>query len=554
MVHTGNRVLRENAAYSSNFFESDCILKEYLGEYASPDSLNYMTEKLRELGNNAATVMDTLSLDADKNRPELIKRTPYGESLDYIHFHPSYWILMNIAAESEMFYVKYEPKLRKKFANDRHKLGFSAGHLFAMSELGIYCPLCMTDGAAHIIDRYAAEMDRKRLLPKLSSRNGENLLTGTMYLTEKAGGSDVGANLSKAARIKDDTYRLNGEKWFCSNANADVILALARTGPVEDGTRGLSLFLVEKFLKNGERNPMEIVRLKEKLGVRSMATAEVLFTDTVGKRIGPEGEGFKIMAEMINISRLYNSVAAVSGSRRAIVEVWQYLNYRITFGKTTIEHPLIREKFYELGTLYIAGFLLTWRAIRAMDKSENGDEDEKTLLRILTPMAKWWTAEKSVYIVRECMELMGGNGYIEDFVMPKLFRDVNVLPIWEGAGNIIVLDILRAINKTDALKVLVEQVKKHSSAEMDARLDKTLALIASFDKETTDTIEPTAKACFEELIWLYQLSLMNAEKKHAGFEWIDPALRFMNRRNSERMTIKTAPDTKEIEKLIGWVL
>lgn len=264
MKHPGNHVLREGAHFSSNFFNSDRILKEYLDKYLSPDSLNYMREKLTKLGDDAASVMDTLSLDADKNPPELIRRTPYGEDLEYIRFHPSYWVLMDIAAESEMFYVKYDSELRKKFSKDRHKLGFAAGQLYAMSELGIYCPLCMTDGAAHVIDRHASNEDRKRILPKLSSRHGHDLFTGAMFLTEKAGGSDVGANRTRAEQIKDDIYELNGEKWFCSNANADVILALARTGPVEDGTRGLSLFLVEKFLESGERNPMEFVRLKEK--------------------------------------------------------------------------------------------------------------------------------------------------------------------------------------------------------------------------------------------------------------------------------------------------
>ncbi|NBC27424.1 MAG: acyl-CoA dehydrogenase [Bacteroidetes bacterium] len=552
MPHPGNHVLRKEAEYSSNFYESDQILVDYLREYASSEAAGYMKDNFVELGRDAATVLDALSLDADKNGPELVKRNPYGEELNSIRFHPAYWMMMDIAARSEMFYVKYEPGLRKRFASDRHKLGFAAGQLFAMGELGIYCPLCMTDGAAHVLDRHATGEDRKRLIPKLSSRKGEQLMTGAMYLTEKAGGSDVGANRTVASHIEDDLYHLNGEKWFCSNANADVILALARTGPLQEGTRGLSLFLVEKFLEDGTRNLMDIMRLKEKMGVRSMATAEVLLTDTVGKRIGPEGDGFKIMAEMINMSRLYNSVAAIAGSRRAVVEAWQYLNHRVTFDTTAVEHPLIREKFYELGSLYVTGFLLTWRAIRAMDAAENGDEQERTLLRILTPMAKWWTAEKSVYIVRECMELMGGNGYIEDFIMPKLFRDVNVLPIWEGSGNIIVLDILRAIRKTDALEVLVNQIKKHATPEMDERLDHVLALIASFETEMPDTIEPTAKTCFKELISLYQESLLRAESSHGRFGWVKPAIQWMVRSRGNSPDITKAPSAETIAKLIGW--
>lgn len=552
MDHPGNHVLKENASVSSNFFESDKILRDYLNEYASPEALEYMRDKLFDLGGDAATFMDALSLDADKNRPELIRRTPHGEPLNRIQFHPSYWVLLDIAAKSEMFYVKYDPELRERYSEDRHKLGFAAGSLFAMSELGQYCPLCMTDGAAVVIDNHGEDADKDRLIPRLSSRNGDELFTGAMYLTEKAGGSDVGQNRTTATNIEGNIYHLNGEKWFCSNANAEVILALARTGPVEKGTRGLSLFLVEKTLQDGSRNPMDIIRLKEKMGVRSMATAEVKLTDTVGKRIGKEGQGFKVMAEMVNMSRLYNAVAAVSGTRRAIAEAWQYLNYRVTFGRRAVEHPMIRQKFTELGAKYVAGFLLTWRTIRALDAAENGDAKEKELLRILTPMAKWWTAEESVYSVRECMELMGGNGYIEDFIMPKLFRDVNVLPIWEGSGNIIVLDILRAIKKTDALNGLAEEIRSAGSKPINDRLDSLLKQIRSLPDNDPDITEPSAKLLFGELIRLTQTSLAIKEAEINNHSWAKTAAEWLLESMDNDLRLQRAPSLSKVERLIGW--
>src|SRR5699024_10583481 len=147
-----------------------------------------------------------------------------GETINEVDFHPAYWELMKIAAQSEMLHVKYHPELRDRFAGNRHKMGFAAGQLYGMSELGQYCPLCMTDGAAYLIDRYASEADKERLLPKLSARVGGQLFTGAMFLTEKAGGSDVGANLCRAEKIDGNRYRLNGEKWFCSNVNADVMM------------------------------------------------------------------------------------------------------------------------------------------------------------------------------------------------------------------------------------------------------------------------------------------------------------------------------------------
>ncbi|WP_165264947.1 acyl-CoA dehydrogenase family protein [Fodinibius halophilus] len=380
-----------------------------------------------------------------------------------------------------------------------------------------------------------------------------------MFLTEKSGGSDVGANLTRAEQVEGDKYVLNGEKWFCSNVNADVIMALARTGPIKEGTRGLSLFLVEKTLPNGDRNSMDIVRLKDKLGVRSMATGEVLFDDTVGQRLGEEGEGFKLMARMINISRNYNSVAALAANRRAIIEAWQYLNHRRTFGKQATKHALIREKFYELGAQYLANFLLVWRGLQAMDASENGDESERDLLRIITPMAKWCSAEHAVYAVRECMELMGGNGYIEDFVMPKLLRDVNVLPIWEGSGNIIVLDMLRAARKSDGLKLIFKHIADTAatSEEYGSLLNKQLSEVKSVwqligEMEDRDQVEATAKPLFKKLITLFQITLLIREKKDSSSDRFDTALSYLTGTFSNSLRTRTPPSLDNIEELIGW--
>ncbi len=559
MRDPSNQVLTDDASSSTNFFKSDHIFRHYLQNHFPDSALEYMNPKLERVGQQAATRMNPLSLKADQQRPELKKRTKFGETVNAVQFHPAYWKLMDIAAESEMFYVKYNPELRERFEGNRHALGFAAGQLYAMSEIGVYCPLCMTDGAAHLVDQYAPKDIRKRLLPKLSARKGALLNTGAMFLTEKSGGSDVGRNIATADKVSGRKYKLNGEKWFCSNVNAEVIMALARTGKVEDGTRGLSLFLVEKELPDGIRNPMNIIRLKEKLGVRSMATGEVEFEDTIGIRLGNENEGFKVMTEMINISRLYNAVAAVAGIRRAITESYEYLNHRITFGKKAVEHALIRQKFHEIGSLYLSDFLLTWRAIRAMDNAEQGNQKEKELMRILIPMAKWSSAEQAVYIVRECMELMGGNGYIEDFVMPKLLRDINVLPIWEGSGNIIVLDILRATQKSEGLDIIIDQISEavekaqHDGSLMQKKLDEILAVWKQInDTDNRDVIEFTAKPLFKELIHLYQMVLMIEERDEQSKAWIDPAMDYMGSKLDNTSNIKNAPNLDIIRDLIGW--
>jgi len=559
MSPSKNKVLTNDFKTSQNFYSSDLILRDYVNRHFSEKAEQFLDGKLNELGAVAATDMDELSQKADKNGPVLKKRNKFGEDIDEVEFHPAYWDLMDIAAKSEMFYLKYHPEKRGKFSGNRHQMSFALGQLYAMSELGQYCPHCMTDGVAYLVEQFGDEEDKKRLLPKLGAKEGSKLFSGAMFLTEKSGGSDVGANLCTADKISGDEYRLNGEKWFCSNVNADVIMALARTGPLEKGTRGLSLFLVEKQLPNGERNPMQIIRLKDKLGVRSMASAEVRFQNTVGKRLGKEGEGFKNMAQMINISRNYNSVAALAGNRRAIVEAWQYLNHRKTFGKRAVNHALIREKFLELGAKYLADFLLVWRVLRAMDAAETGDKDEQHLLRMITPMAKWWSAENAVYSVRECMELMGGNGYIEDFLMPKLLRDINVLPIWEGSGNIIVLDILRATEKSRGLDIIFKMIEKAAdhSTKHGGLMAKKLTEIKTIWKDIRalndrDRIEATAKPLFKQLIRLFQMALLIEEKQSDNSKRCEIALNYLVATFDSALSAQDPLKIDQIESLIGW--
>jgi alkylation response protein AidB-like acyl-CoA dehydrogenase len=559
MSHPQNQVLADDYRTSENFYVSDLILQSHLKNTLLEGERHYLDPRLKSLGKKAATEMDTLSMQADQHPPMLKKRDKLGRTIDEIEFHPSYWELMDIAAESEIFYLKYHPEMKDRFEGSRHRLGFALGQIYAMSELGQYCPHCMTDGAAYLIEQIADEKDKQRLLPKLGACSGNELYSGAMFLTEKSGGSDVGANLAKAEWVEKKLYKLNGEKWFCSNVNADIIMALARTGPVEEGTRGLSIFLVEKELPSGEQNPMEIIRMKEKLGVRSMATGEVRFTDTIGKRLGEEGQGFKEMAQMINISRNYNSVAALAGMRRALVEAWQYLNHRTTFGKRAVKHALIREKFYELGSQYISTFHLVWRGLESMDLAEAGDEREQQLLRMITPMAKWWSAEQSVYAVRECMELMGGNGYIEDFVMPKLLRDVNVLPIWEGSGNIIVLDMLRAAQKSRGLEIIFEIIESAAEQSEDhgTLLSEQLSAIQSLwntiaASDDRDHREATAKPLFKRLMVVFQMALLIQQKQNHDSGRYDTALRYWTGTFDDRLRQRTPPSYEQLEELIGW--
>ncbi|MFN8285768.1 MAG: acyl-CoA dehydrogenase family protein [Chitinophagales bacterium] len=554
-----NKVLENAYRLSDNFYQSDKILRHYLQHNISKAGNAYMQDKLEYTGIQAAGVMNELSLLADKKGPELVKRNFTGENIDEIRFHPAYWDLMDIAVKSEMFRVKWEPQLREQFKHEGHRLGFSTGYLYAMSECGQYCPLCMTDGVARLIDLFCREEDKARLLPHIATDKADDLYTGAMFLTEKTGGSDVGANITIAEHVEDDVYVLNGEKWFCSNANAQLIFALARTDNDVKGTKGLSIFLIENPLPNGQRNYMEVIRLKDKLGVRSMASAECILRNTKGKMVGKEFEGFKVMVEMVNLSRLYNSVAALAASRRALIEAYQFLNARKTFGKPALEHALLRTKLTELGALNVANFYLVWRAIEALDKADNGDKKEAQLFRMINPLTKKWSAETGVYITRESMELMGGLGYIEDGVLPKLMRDVMVLPIWEGSGNIIVLDMLRAFFKSEGFDTLSSEIERsanNSSAHGEFVLNGLLQLKTFAEKLKQlpqDEMEASAKPFFEQLTTLYQITVLIDNLTEDSKAWIEPSISVLKNRFAPAMLHQIKPlSVEEVKGLIAW--
>ncbi len=553
-----NRVLDKDFRASDNFFRSDRIFRNYFKDNISSAGNAYMNDKLDSLGKDAAGIMNELSMAADKNGPVLIKRNPLGENIDEISFHPAYWELMKIAVRSEMMRVKWDDTLRNRFGQEKQRLGFAAGYFYAMSECGQYCPLCMTDGAARLIDLFLDKEGKARLLAHVSTDNAADFFTGAMFLTEKTGGSDVGANITTAVPLKGNNYLLNGEKWFCSNANADLIFALARTDDTIQGTKGLSIFLVEKYLPTGEKNPIEMIRIKDKLGVRSMASAECMLVNTHGKLVGKEFEGFKVMVEMISLSRLYNSMAALACSRRALIEAYQFVSNRQTFGKPAIEHSLIRTKLTELGALHVANFYLVWRTIKALDLADTGNETEAQLFRLLNPMTKKWSAETGVYMTRESMELMGGLGYIEDTVMPKLMRDIMVLPIWEGSGNIIILDMLRSLQKTKGFEVMCNEiVRVAQQSEYKAFLLEELEKLKTFSMRLKgmqqDEMESSAKMFFEKLTSLFQIALLaeaiNAESK----QWIKPAINFLKKKYLPAELTEEKPlSVGEINQLIGW--
>lgn len=413
--------------------------------------------QLSAMGERAAREVAPLAVTADRNTPRLITHDARGMRVNRVEYHPAYREMERIAYGSGMIAMKYQTHEHSDCAPI---LGFALGYLFAMAEAGLYCPLCMTDGVARVLTRYGSHEQSLTVVPHLTSSDPATLWTGGMFLTERAGGSDVGANQTVAKKAADGTWRLTGHKWFCSNVDAQAVLVTARPEGAQPGTKGLRTFL----LLTRDNPGVEIERLKDKLGVRSMPTGEVTLTDAPAEEVG----GFGAIAEMMNLSRLYNSVASVAVIGRAVYEARHYIERRQAFGRPVVEWPLAQETFFDLEAEHMFATLLTFEAVDALARADAGDAEAARLLRVLVPITKAVTGKLTVPCVSEAMELIGGNGYIEDSVLPRLLRDGQVLPIWEGTTNILVLDALRVANKDATHELLLERIRKHFPREADA--------------------------------------------------------------------------------------
>ncbi len=457
----------------------------------SAEELAWAEPQLEAMGERAAREVAPLAAIADRESPRLVTHDARGERIDRVDYHPSYREMERIAYGSGMIAMKYHSHPHSPAAPF---VGYALGYLFAMAEMGLYCPLCMTDGVARVLSHHGQERFAATIA-RLTATDRETLWTGGMFLTERAGGSDVGANQTVARRGPDGVWRLTGHKWFCSNVDAEAVLVTARPEGAPEGTRGLRTFLM---LTRG--NPgVRIERIKEKLGVRSMPTGEVTLDGAPAEEVG----SFAAMAEMMNLSRLYNAVASIAVIGRAIHEARWYIERRSAFGRPVIEFPLAQETLLDLEAEHLAAMLFTFEAVDALRRADSGDAEAERMLRVLTPMAKAMTGKLAVPCVSECMELIGGNGYIEESPLPRLLRDAQVLPIWEGTTNILVLDTLRTANRERGHELLLDRIRVHFPSEADA---------LAADLEALD--EREARRWVDRLARLFELALL----AEAGYE------------------------------------
>jgi len=437
---------------TTSYWEVSTSLRNLLRRRLSPADFAWAEPQLALMGLKAVEEVAPRAQVADHQGPRLLTHDPLGNRIDQIDYHPAYPEMQRVAYGSGMVGMKYDEKTLATHPDAVQLVGFSLGYLFSMGEMGLYCPVCMTDGVARILSLWGGRDKFGPTIDRLAATDMERVWTGAMFLTERIGGSDVGANETIARPHPDGTWRLSGTKWFCSNVDAGAILATARPEGEPAGTKGLRTFLVLR----SEAPGFLIDRIKDKMGVRSMPTGEVTLENVPAVEVGD----FHSIAEMLNLSRLYNSVAAAAVMGRAVHEARHYIERRMAFGKPVIAHPLALDTILDCEAEHLGALHLTFETVDLLGKADCGDENAARERRFLTPVVKAVTGKVAVPVVSECMELIGGNAYIEESPLPRLLRDAQVLPIWEGTTNILALDALRAAHKEGGHRLTLDRIRK----------------------------------------------------------------------------------------------
>jgi alkylation response protein AidB-like acyl-CoA dehydrogenase len=399
---------------------------------------------LRDAGQLVPTVVEPLARQADRHPPVLHHFNARGERIDEIEFHPAYKEIERIVLEFGTVRMAYTSGWRGLRGRAPRTLVSAVTYMFLQADQAITgCPIGMMDAGARALERNDPEL-AARFVPRLADDTG-NHMTMAMFLTEKAGGSDVGANETVAVRQDDGTYRLTGEKWFASCPHSDLILVMARPEGAGQGTRGLGLFLVPRYTPDGERNSYILHRLKDKYGTRAMASSELGLRDAFAWPVGDVSRGMKQMLDMVNLTRVGIATATAGSLRRSAHESLTHARLRSTFGRQLALHPMMRDTLAELVVDATAGLTASMAVSEAIDSADAGEPGWEGTWRLLTPLLKMHGTERAIHSAREAMEVRGGNGFIEDWPNSRMLRDVSVHAIWEGPGNIMALDVLRAL-------------------------------------------------------------------------------------------------------------
>ncbi|MDQ1439315.1 MAG: putative acyl-CoA dehydrogenase [Acidimicrobiaceae bacterium] len=476
-------------------FAADAALSEAL----SREGAAWATGELRSLGTLAGSAEPIeWGFQANANPPVLKTHDRYGNRIDAVDYHPAYHSLMQVAVGEGMHAAPWaDARL------GAHVARAAKFYVWSQVEPGHGCPISMTYA---VVPALRANADAAaQWEPLLFSRDydGRNLPASQkrgaiagMAMTEKQGGSDVRANTTQAVAT-DGHWELTGHKWFCSAPMSDVFLMLAQT------PAGLSCFAVPRWRPDGTKNPVQLQRLKDKLGNRSNASSEIELDRAYGVLVGEEGRGVRTIIAMVNHTRLDCVIGASATMRQALAQAAHHAAHRSAFGKALLDQPLMGNVLADLAVESEAATTTMMRLARAYDAA---DEGEAAFRRLATAVAKYWTCKRQPAFVAEALECLGGNGFVEESIMPRLFRESPLNGIWEGSGNVICLDVLRAMaREPQSLDAFRAEVLLASGA--DARFD---AFVSRLDAELTDidAIETRARRVVEHMALALQGSLL----------------------------------------------
>jgi putative acyl-CoA dehydrogenase len=478
-----------------NLFSSDTVLREAVGR----EGAGWAQGELAALGATLGKPETAqLGFEANKFTPQLRILDRYGHRVDEVEFHPAWHELLGIAIKAGLHSSPWaEPK------SGAHVARAAGTYMLGQIESGVYCPIAMTYGSVPTLGR--APAIAKEWLPRIFSREYDRrfcparlktaALVG-MGMTENQGGSDLRTNTTRAEPVDDGSFRLHGHKWFMSAPMCDAFLVLAQS------PKGLSCFLMPRWTPDGERNAIQILRLKDKLGNRSNASSEVEFQGTYAQLVGEEGRGIPIIIEMGNYTRLDCCIGSSSLMRQAVAQANHHARHRTAFQKKLIDQPLMTNVLADLALESEAATALTMRLARAYDES---DERAQVLRRVVTPAAKFWICKRTPFVTYEAMEVLGGSGYIEESIMPRIYREAPVNSIWEGSGNIMCLDVLRAMGRTpNAVDVLRRELGDGKDARLKAFVERLEKRITGRERDD----ESQARALVREIVLALQAVLL----------------------------------------------
>jgi putative acyl-CoA dehydrogenase len=439
---------------------------------------------------------------ANRHEPELRTHDRYGHRIDEVDFHPAWHSLMDVAVSEGLAGAPWADQ--RPGAHVARAAGF---YTWGQVESGHGCPISMTYAAVPALRTtpslaavYEPLLTSRSYDPDLRVPTSKAGLLAGMGMTEKQGGSDVRANTTVATAQPDGTWTLRGHKWFTSAPMCDLFLVLAQA------PAGLSCFLVPRILPDGSRNPFRIQRLKDKLGNRSNASSEPEFDGTVAWLVGEEGRGVRTIIEMVAMTRLDCVIGSASGMRAAVVQASHHASHRSAFGGALVDKPLMRNVLADLQVESEAATTLMFRLAGAVDRAARGDAEEQAFKRLAVAVGKYWVCKRQPSVVAEALECLGGNGYVEESGMPRLYREAPLNSIWEGSGNVQALDVLRAMTREPAsVDAFFAELDRARGA--DPRLDDAVVGLKAGLTDLED-IESRARRLVERMALALQGSLL----------------------------------------------